>query len=474
MKIRMNLSSKFIFSITVLIIIIICLVIFTTLKKERSMILGQMQRKGFVLTEVLAMASVNSFLNYDYSTLKRYMDTVVKDEDVISVMILDKDGRVKMHSDIDLIGTTVDDSITIKALRADEPVFQTDRINKIKDIYYFSVPIIAEDQKLGLIRIAMSNENVTLKIKESGNRLLIIGLIAIVIGVLGAVFMAGMISKPLRRLAQGAEAVSKGDLNWKVNIKSKDEIGILADAFSYMTKALRKYIESLVKTEKLAVLGELASGIMHEVRNPLEPIKGSAEYLQKKYKTDKVVEKYTRIIKDEINEVSRFLDEFLEFAKPPDPNFISLDIKSVINETLALTDYYIRGHKMEIIKNIEDDLPPIMADSAQLKQMFMNLILNSVQAQREKERLLKISSYLKNKEGYIVVEFFDYGHGIQEEKIERIFDPFFTTKENSTGLGLAICHGIVERHNGKIEAESEPGKWTLIKISLPVYDEKNE
>ena len=153
-------------------------------------------------------------------------------------------------------------------------------------------------------------------------------------------------------------------MNWKVNIKSKDEIGILADAFGYMTKALRKYIESLVKAERLAILGELASGIMHEVRNPLEPIKGSAEILQKKYKKDKVVEKYTRIIKDEINHVSHFLDEFLEFAKPPDPEFSSIDVKSVINETLSLTDHYIHEHQIEVIKNVDNDLPLIMADSA--------------------------------------------------------------------------------------------------------------
>ena len=195
--------------------------------------------------------------------------------------------------------------------------------------------------------------------------------------------------------------------------------------------------------------------------------------------------KYTRIIKDEISNVSHFLDEFLEFAKPPVPNFNLIGIKSVINETLSLTDHYIREHKINVIKNIESDLPLIMADSRQLKQVFMNLILNSVQAKREEEGLLKITSFLKNnsslgketgetKEEYVVVDFFDYGQGIKKEKIESIFNPFFTTKEDGLGLGLAICHGIIERHHGMIEAESEPGKWTLIRITLPVYNVTNE
>lgn len=471
----MNLSSKFVLSITVLIIIIISLVIFTTLRRERSMILAQMQRKGFVLTEVLAMASVNSFLNYDYSTLRRYLDTVVKDEDVISVMIIDKRGRVKMHSNIDLIGTIADDNPTIEALKTNEPLFHSQRINKQDHVFHYYVPIFAEQEKLGLIRIAMSNENVVLKIIESRNRLLIIGLIAIVIGALGAVFMAGMISKPIRELVKGAEAVSRGDLEWKVNIKSGDEIGILADAFGSMTRDLRNYIESLVKSEKLAVLGELASGIMHEVRNPLEPIKGSAEFLQKKYKSDKVIKKYTRIIKDEINEVSHFLDEFLEFAKPTEPDFNFADITSIMEETLSLTDHYTHEHKTKVVKNFDSNLPQIMADSGQLKQVFMNLILNSVQAGKDEKGLLKITSYRKtNKENNIVVEFLDRGQGIGKDEIEKIFDPFFTTKEDSTGLGLAISRGIIERHQGKIEAESEPGKWTVIRISLPVYDVKNE
>jgi len=466
-----NLSSKFILSITILITIIISLVIFTILKKESAMILGQMQRRGFVLTDVLAMASVNAFLNYDYSTLKRYMDIVAKDEDVISIMIVDKYGRVKMHSNSSLIGSIIDDNFSIKVLNSSQPVFQANKISKKED-YYYSAPIMAGDQKLGIIRIAMSNKNAALEIKTSRNRLLMIGALTLVIGILGAIFMAGMISKPIRRLAEGAKAVSKGDLNWKVNITSKDEFGILSDSFQYMTRNLRKYIESLVKTEKLAVLGQFASIIAHEVRNPMEPIKGSAEILQDIYKEDVVIKKYTQIIKEEISELSSFLDGFLELARPQNVKFQFIDIHSLIKETLTLSEHYLTEHKMRVDISFSENLPQIYGDPQQIKQVYMNLILNAVQAKRRDTGLLKVKSYLKGNKDFnkklVIVDFLDYGQGIPNEHIDKIFDPFYTTKEEGTGLGLSICLSIIERHSGKIEIESELGQWTLVRMNLPV------
>jgi len=479
MKIKLNLSSKFIISITLLIIIVICLVIFTTLEKEKKIILGQMQKKGFVLTEILAMASIDSLLNYDYSTLSRYVDTVTKDDDVVSVMIVDSDGTVKMHSDIDLIGTVADVNFSTNSPAGSKSVSRLIKINKSKYIYLFSTPIIVKNQELGNIQIAMSTENAISEIEVSKSRLLMIGLIALIIGILGAVIMARAISKPLSRLAEGAKEVSKGNLNWTVDIKTKDEIGVLADAFEYMTYNLRTYIESLVKTERLTIIGELAAGIVHEVRNPLEPIKGSVEILQIKYKSDETVEKYARIIKDEINSICNFLDEFLKFARPPDSKFSLTDINSVIDETLSLAEHYIHKNHIRVEKYIGDSLPLIKADPIQLKQVFMNIILNSAQAKKGKDGLIKITFSLKRNRSLpqesgsadkkcLVVEFYDQGQGIENDKISKIYDPFFTTKEEGTGLGLAICHNIIENHNGKIEAESEYGQWTLIRISFPL------
>jgi signal transduction histidine kinase len=471
----MKLSSKFILSIIVLIILTISIVIFLTVQKENAIIRDQIRKKGFVLSEVLAMSSVNAFLNYDYSTLKRYIDTIVKDEDVISVIILDKDCIVKMHSNIGLLGTKLDDDFNTNTLEGLKPKSQIRQINRKEHIYDIAMPIIVENQKLGLVRISLTSQNAFLDIQKSTHQLLIIAFIACFIGIVGAVIMANRISKPIKQLVAGAKAISEGNLDWNVNIKSKDELGILSDAFGYMTRNLRNHIESLVKTEKLAVLGQLASVIAHEVRNPMEPIKGSAELLQNAYKKDAVIKKYTQIIKEEISELSSFLDGFLEFARPPDPTFQFIEINSLIEETLSLTQQYLTEHNMSVDKSFSENIPSFYGDPQQLKQVFMNIVLNAAQAKKKGAGLLKVKSYLKKNNDFdkeLRIEFFDYGQGISDENIHKIFDPFYTTKKDGTGLGLSTCFSIVERHKGKIEIESELGQWTLVRICLKVIDLK--
>lgn len=469
----MKLSSKFILSVTALIIFIISLVILTTLRREQAMILGRIQRKGFVLAEVLSMASVNAVLNFDYSTLKRYLDTVTKDKDVIYVMMLDKEGVVKMHTNLDRLGSRIADPFFQKALYDTEPIIQQVTNHEQKNIYEIGAPIIAGEQTLGVIRIAMSSENIQIEIRRSRNWLLLIGLLAIGIGIIGAILMAEMIARPIKKLVIGAQAVSQGNLDWNVEIKAKDEIGILADAFSYMSRNLRNYIESLVRTEKLTILGQLASVIAHEVRNPMEPIKGSAEILQNKYPEHEEIQKYTQIIKNEIHELCGFVDEFLEFAKPQIPQFTLINLNVVLREILHLSEHYLAEHQMKVEWNCSDELPDIYADSGQLKQVFINVILNAVQAKKSGEGCLKITTrFPKNSvhNEWIMIEFLDYGCGIPKEKINQVLEPFFTTKDEGSGLGLAICQRIVERHQGTITIESETGQWTSVRISFPVID----
>ncbi|MBN1827970.1 MAG: HAMP domain-containing protein [Deltaproteobacteria bacterium] len=475
----MNLTVKFFLSVTCLVTVIIALAMLTTLKQETSFIEAKMKKKGYVLAEVMAMASVNGFLSYDYSMLKRYFDTVCKDEDVILVMILDNEGRIKMHSDIDQIGIKLNDETTLAALNVREPVFQEMEEERLGKIYYFTAPIMVESQKLGIVRFAMSNAEIIRDTSASRNRLLLIGLAAILLGGLGAVLMGRMISKPLRQLAAGARAVSRGDLNWKIDIRGQDEIGVLAEAFSYMVSNLRKSIDSLVLAEKMASIGKLASTIAHEVRNPMEPIKGSAEILQQAFPANEKIVKYTRIIKDEISGVCDFLDHFLNFARPPKFSVGPVNVNDVLKETLSLIDHYIGDHNLVIEKNLDDGLPVISGNERQIKQLFLNLVMNAVQAMRDDQPgKLTIGSSLRSvlspgNEGdsrygrYVSVEFCDSGKGIALEDLNRIFEPFHTTKEDGTGLGLAIGRTIMNRHGGFITVESELGRWTRVTAHFP-------
>ena len=309
-------------------------------------------------------------------------------------------------------------------------------------------------------------------------KLLITGTIATLMGITGVLIVANRISKPIKRLIIDAKTISPGRRNWNITIQSKDELAILSDIIRSMNNNLQKYIDSHVDSEKLATLGQLASGIAHEVRNPLDPIMGSAEVLQDLYSNDKTILKYTQIIKEEISILSSFLDDFLQFARPQSLKFQSVDINSLLKETLILMDHYIKSHQMRIVKNLSKNLPPLYADHNQLKQVFMNFILNAVQAKRKGEGLLKLKSSLEQNsdanQKSVIIEFFDYGQGIPLDNIKKIFDPFYTTKEKGTDLGLPICRNIIKQHGGKIEIDSGLGQWTLVQIILPVVGIQKE
>ncbi len=488
----MKLATKFSISITILILLTSSIVIYSSAKKEKETMLSQIKKKGIVLSEVLAMSSVNSLLNQDYETLRRYCDTIVKDPDVITVSILDNNLIIKMDNNIDRLGDRAQFNFksardTLEALNDNnKPFIHVNRVSGNEYVYDIVNPIITASERLGFVRISLSSKNALLEAGKSNKRIMLIGLLVITLGILGAVFMAKRISNPINKLAVEAKAISNGDLNRKIDINSKDEVGVLADAFRYMTWSLKKHIESLIKAERFAILGRLASVVAHEVRNPMEPIKGSAKLLSTLYKNDKTIQKYTGIIQDEINRLAGFLDGFLEFARTHKYDFKRVNVNDLVIDVLSLSEQYVRDRNFKIETKLSDNMPFINADSHQLKQVFMNLLLNAVQAKGEKEGLLKIMTYHVNGsvngdsrsrrdggEDKVVVEFLDFGVGIKKENLKRILEPFFTTKQEGTGLGLSTSVNIVEQHNGELTVESEEGEWTKITIILPTADRDN-
>ncbi len=486
----MKLATKFSISITILIMLTSSIVIYSSAKKEKQTMLSQIKKKGVVLSEVLAMSSVNSLLNQDYETLRRYCDTIVKDPDVITVSILDNNLVIKMDNGIDRLGERA--SFNFKSARAtldtlkdnNKPFVYVNRVSGNEYVYDIVSPIITANERLGFVRISLSSKSALLEAGKSNKRILLIGLLAITLGIVGAVFMAKRISNPINKLAVEAKAISGGDLNRNIDINSSDEVGVLADAFRYMTWSLKKHIESLIKAERFAILGRLASVVAHEVRNPMEPIKGSAKLLSTLYKNDETIQKYTGIIQDEINRLAGFLDGFLEFARTHKYDFKPVNVNELVLDVLSLSEQYVRDRNFKIETELSDDLPPINADSHQLKQVFMNLLLNAVQAKGKREGLLRIktyhidSSFSSNRRDsgggdMVGVEFLDFGVGIKKENLERILEPFFTTKQEGTGLGLSTSVNIVEQHNGELTVESEEGSWTKITITLPTVYSSN-
>ncbi len=363
---------------------------------------------------------------------------------------------------------------------------------------------VVRGEELGtLVTVLPSNFIVSAEATSRDLFSLVFSLATLLVIVLGY-NIAQNIAKPLLRLRGMAQAVAAGDLNQRSDVEREDEIGDLAQAFDVMTlrlkertqEAQRLYAEAvernrelmrmyeqlrqaqqqLVQSEKLASVGQLAAGIVHDVKNPLGVIKGMAEELMEEI--DELSAKLSakeelgelaaglQVIRDSASRANQIVTDLLKFARQAPPTLEPHDLRETLEGVLRLTRYMLRKGKVET--HLEAPRESVIAeyDLQQIEQVLINLIQNAVQAMPQGGDL-----YLSlDVEGdSVVLRIRDTGTGIAPEHLSRVFDPFFTTKAEGQGigLGLSVSYGIIARHGGRIEVESESGKGSTFTVILP-------
>ncbi len=233
---------------------------------------------------------------------------------------------------------------------------------------------------------------------------------------------------------------------------------------------LRETQKQLAHQEKLAVLGELAGGVAHEIRNPLGAIKNAGYLLNMAVEEPEPEVKETiEILQKEVETSERVVSNLLDFARPKLPTRCKLNINDVVQQALSRRPV---PESVQVVSQLDETLPAVLADPDQLNRIFDNLILNAVQAMPEGGRLV-VKSEASDSE-WVTVTFADTGAGIDDEALGKIFEPLFTTKAKGIGLGLALTKMLVEAHGGTIEVESEVGKGTSFTVSLPICGEETE
>jgi signal transduction histidine kinase len=230
----------------------------------------------------------------------------------------------------------------------------------------------------------------------------------------------------------------------------------------------------LFQSEKLAALGKLSAGIAHEIRNPLTSIKILIHSLADEQATSSSREKDLAVIEGEIGRVNKIIKQFLDFARPRPPSLETLDVRAILEETLALLIYEMEAQGISLEKSYSPDLPPIPVDREQMKQVFLNLMLNALQAMEKGGTLRVVTRRAspfpgEGERSAAEVSFADTGPGIPEDLRGKIFEPFFSTKEEGIGLGLPIAQRIVEEHGGEVRVESKVGQGTTFTIALPIH-----
>lgn len=248
----------------------------------------------------------------------------------------------------------------------------------------------------------------------------------------------------------------------KKTIHERDES---YDKLKHQTEVLVQTEEQLRHADRLSALGKLSAGIAHEVRNPLASIKGTAEIFSDKFKPGDKEYEFAKILIKEVNRLDKVVEELLDFARPKPLELKLSNINDIIQSVLKLTGHQISNSRIDLETQFAKDMPPVNVDPEQMKQIFLNLVINAVQAMPD-GGALRIGSYQNGSE--VVCEFSDTGMGISKEQQENLFTPFFTSKANGTGLGLAIAYKIIESHKGKIKYTTQENQGTTFVISLPI------
>ena len=249
---------------------------------------------------------------------------------------------------------------------------------------------------------------------------------------------------------------------------TEEELRSSNEELEAANEELRETQEQLIRSEKLAVIGQLAGGVGHELRNPLGAIKNAVYYIKGKVGKSDLAQKEPRVMEfldimdDEINSSNKIISDLLGFSRVGKPAVSPARIEMVIDDAIAHTPI---PENIELTKKLDAGLAEVEVDTDQIRQVLMNMVTNAVQAMPEGG---KLTIEARQKNSFLEMEIADAGCGISKETVDKIFDPLYTTRAKGIGLGLAVCKSIIDRHEGRIEVQSEVGKGTTFTIKLPL------
>jgi len=340
------------------------------------------------------------------------------------------------------------------------------------------------DRIVGVIVVANSMKETDEMVRKAEFHSIILAVITI--GFLATalvVLFLKFVERPITRLTGVMKKVEGGDLAARVQYRGKDEMGRLAENLNNMIEKLQEarkeaeqYHQDLVKrADRMASIGELASGIAHEIRNPLAGIQGAIQILSEGFPAEDSRRQVTAEIEKQIHKLERLVKDLLNYTKPIPTNYAPTDINELVDNVLS---FFVtqRGQSddFRVKKNFHALLPIAMIDPHTMEQAFLNIILNAKKAMPRGGTFTVSTCPLDRNGGNgdeaqeIEIIFEDTGVGIPKGNLQKIFNPFFSTRADGTGLGLSITKNIIEQHGGRIEVESQVNEGTTFSITLPV------
>jgi len=348
-------------------------------------------------------------------------------------------------------------------------------VSKEGKVYNVILPVVAGNEHYGYIHLKINVEDFSEILASNSIKRIVATSLVFGIGIILAVFLSWMYTKPIHNVVNAARSVAAGDLTPELTTDRKDEIGELTKAFNYMVQKLREeraLEEKLREAEHLSGIAQLGKSIAHEIRNPLNFISLSIDHLKTKYipnqgEDKEKFESLITSIKHEIQRLNKLVGDFLDYGKSLRLTLQDVDIEGLINEVISLVS--AKAEKDGIKISFQNGgLPKLSADPELIKTCIFNIIINAFQAMPD-NGTLTVTTKVSNGEAYIIIE--DTGIGVSKENLPKLFDPFFSTKSTGLGLGLAMTKRVIEEHGGRADFQSTEGKGSTMTISLPLKNE---
>jgi len=457
------------------------------LRRERAQLVTSAREGSELLLQTIERSVYNSMRIGNTEETQTILEMVAQSQKLLAVRIFHPHGVVLKSSKPMEIGTPVNsEDYKLYLNNRYEGITYADQhgevLRMIKPIYNTAQCHTCHGHKTKVIGVL----NVNYSLAETKRRmfevtqLFAISTIATISFLsLSIVFvMFRLVRSPLNRIMENMAKVEEGDLSVRMDHKSRDEMGRLAKSFNSMIERLdhaKKELDTyhfnqMERADRLASIGEMAAGIAHEIKNPLTGIASAITIINDDYPASDPRKEILGEVLEQVKRLDKAVNDLLFFGRPTQPEPTCTDLNATLRKTLLFASQH-RGSKgggIEKVLDLQEDLPPVYVDPKQMQQVFLNLILNAIQAMQTGGVLTINTAVVALDDKKLVrVSIADTGPGIPEQILGKIFTPFFTTKAQGTGLGLAICHKLVEQQGGIIRVESEDGKGTVFYIDLP-------
>ncbi len=481
-SVRFSLKTKMLLLIGAVITILMLGISFGILFQWRSFIIERQRQNAHSLTRAFAISVLDALIYGENGNFQaeNLLETYIADfqrkvSGIKYIAILDQDRRVIAHSDFTRYDEQFNDSLSVLVSHAStliSSIYENPEYGWVLETVF---PLQIAGKRWGVLRMGFDARSTRAEIRKLFILLFSLTVLVISVTLLVLYLLINRLTNSLRRLVSVMDEI---DMESEAPLKLPaldDEVGFLIQHFeslkqrlSHSRTQLLNAQKQIYQAEKLASIGRLASGVAHEINNPLNGIKNCVYAIQKDPEDRWQTAEYLELINEGLSHIETVIKKLLGFARQQSRQMDSVDMNRAVNKVLQLLDYRLTQKQVQVKLRLDENLPAIKADNHLMQEVIMNLLLNSFDAV-QKDGIIEISS--GRVDGHnIYISIKDNGIGISKENIERIFDPFYTTKEpgEGTGLGLSVSLGIVESHGGTIRVESTPGEETVFTIILPI------